>query len=167
MRHDQFLVYAQDQCAPIREAAYDQVVAFARSNGLEDPTALGKCHGSHPETSEWNAVESQHSTAAEVDNKKRFRFILTMENHMTKGRLSEKLFNAHLAGSVAIYRGHPAHSEIVNPKSYIQYDINNVTGALARILELETDHDQYERTLNEPFLADGKAHVRTQAKSFV
>mmetsp|Transcript_16669 Transcript_16669/g.38920 ORF Transcript_16669/g.38920 Transcript_16669/m.38920 type:complete len:113 (+) Transcript_16669:968-1306(+) len=79
-----------------------------------------------------------------------------MENHMTKGRLSEKLFNAHLAGSVAIYRGHPAHSEIVNARSYIPYDENNVTGALARILELETDHDQYERTLNEPFLADGE-----------
>jgi len=53
----------------------------------------------------------------------------------------------------------------VNARSYIPYDENNVTGALARILELETDHDQYERTLNEPFLADGKIHVRTPART--
>ena len=86
----------------------------------------------------------------------RFRFSICPENSNAPGYVTEKLFEAFLAGAVPIYWGAGGAPEAgrLNPRTYLLWNKNgDNTGLLEQIAVLNADSKAYEQFLNEsPFL---------------
>eukprot|EP00939_MAST-03C_sp_MAST-3C-sp1_P002770 g2770.t1 len=150
-----FLIYMQKNCVAYRERAFDAVVRLSMEKGFDRPVSAGKCHGRHPETSEF-----KNDLAKRIENgvqkMKAFRFALVMENSNKAGYVTERLGNAFMANTIPIYYGHLDVFKLFNRDAFIFYDINNPQPALDRISFLEKNRGEYERVLSLPVLANGK-----------
>jgi hypothetical protein len=75
----------------------------------------------------------------------RYRFCLALENSVARDYVTEKIFDAFLAGTVPVYRGAPNVAEFVpGPHSYI--DANDFAGPAelaAYLRQLAADEDAY------------------------
>merc|ERR1712159_494799 len=104
-----FMAYAQRNCAAHREKAYAQIVEFRKELGLQLPHALGACNGGHPETAKptprVTSLYPEPGQTSNADTFKRYKFVLSMENSKTPGYISEKLFIAFVSGVVPVYWG--------------------------------------------------------------
>jgi hypothetical protein len=154
-----FLAYLNSNCVKYRETAFDKIVEFANRLGLPKPTALGACHGSHPELSEFDD-DRVGRIANVVDKLSLYRFALVMENSKVRGYVTEKIANALIAGTVPIYYGTEEISDIFNAKRFIYYDIRDPSAALRRIQLLERDRAAFFNVLQEPVLAHEEQTLR-------
>ena len=119
------------------------------------PVAAGRCHGSHPELSEWRHDQSERIRGL-VPLMRSFRFALVMENGNAKGYVSEKIANAFMASTIPIYYGTTDVFKLFNKDAFIYYDVHDPQTALDRIAYLETNRTAYAEVLAQPILADGE-----------
>jgi hypothetical protein len=87
------------------------------------------------------------------------RFNVCPENSLGEGYWTEKLFEAHAAGSVPVYWGAaPPQEHVLNPARILQWDLAADPGAkllTARIRELATDETAQAAFFAQPVLVPG------------
>merc|ERR1711871_1196018 len=124
------MAYQYFRCRPQREKMYDQIVKYAAEVGLpEAPMAIGKCHGSHNETTHIIKGDSRNEWTT-VDSLKSFKFVISIENSKKLGYITEKIWRAIKAGAVPIYYGSRYIFNIFNPKSIIFLEFGRIKDAL-------------------------------------
>lgn len=118
-----FAAYMASNCVPFREQYYDELVELARVHNLGPVHALSKCHGRHPETRKKvetaKGRNNQHFMDTAPELLKDYKFVLTMENVVVPGYITEKPVNAMLAGSIPVYLGSRNIVDIFNSDSLI------------------------------------------------
>jgi alpha(1,3/1,4) fucosyltransferase len=86
---------------------------------------------------------------------KDYKFTLAFENSVYPGYTTEKLVQAMLAHTVAIYWGNPLVNRDFNTKSFINcYDYRNFDEVVARIIEVDNNTELYEEYLRQPYFTD-------------
>ena len=145
---DRFLCYCQSYKVPFRENAYDRLVSLARENGWSDPVAICKLYGSHPET----IHEEIDRRLSLIDEYKRCKFVLSMENSNVPGYVTEKILLPLVAGSIPIYYGTKDIYEIFDESCFVYYDIKSPASALARIQSLQASDKDYKRAVSSSCL---------------
>ena len=78
-----------------------------------------------------------------------------MENTVTEGYLTEKIFLAYLGGCVPIYWGSHEVFQIFHPDSFIFYDIHNPEWALSELTLLSSNVSAYQAKVHSPILVNG------------
>ena len=76
----------------------------------------------------------------------KYKFVICFENSKTNGYVTEKIFNAFLAGAVPIYDGAPNIDEYVLKNSYIPYNDDT----LNKMLYLSKNENMYNAVINYP-----------------
>ena len=137
-KRDRFLCYCQSNKVPFRENAYDRLVSLARENGWSDPVAICKLYGSHPET-----IHEIDRQSPLIDEYRRCKFVLSMENSNVPGYVSEKILLPLVAGSIPIYYGTKDIYDIFDESCFVYYDIKSPASALARIQSLQASDEDY------------------------
>jgi len=83
------------------------------------------------------------------------KFNLCYENGLYPGYLTEKLYQALYANTIPIYWGNPTASLDFNSKAFIsRHDFDSDEQMIARIIELDSDDEQYNAMLREPIFND-------------
>jgi hypothetical protein len=85
----------------------------------------------------------------------KYQFCLVMENTVTEGYLTEKIFLAYLGGCVPIYWGTHEVFQIFHPDSFIFYDIHNPELALSELTWLSSNVTAYQAKVRAPILVNG------------
>lgn len=153
-----FLLYVNSHCVPFREEAFNDICVATWSHNLESPIARGRCHGRHPETSEFQDDRlKRNRNAARLTG---FRFMLVMENSFTDGYITEKILDAYMARAVPVYYGTKDVFHIFNRDSFVYYDIEDPKPAIETLLMLERNKSAYLEKLNAPILAEGEVTLQ-------
>lgn len=86
---------------------------------------------------------------------KGYKFNLCYENKSLPGYTTEKLTDAMWARCIPIYWGNERISEEFNKKSFLyRPDFSSDEAFIDRILEVDTDEQEYRRLLEQPFFLD-------------
>ena len=85
----------------------------------------------------------------------KYQFCLVMENTVTEGYLTEKIFLAYLGGCVPIYWGTQEVFQIFHPDSFIFYDIHHPELALSELTWLSSNITAYHAKVHAPILVNG------------
>ena len=70
-----------------------------------------------------------------------YKFVITFENSKTPGYMTEKIFNAFLAGSIPIYDGPPNIDDYINQSCYIPFNQD----VLRSMLSIQNDEVIYNK----------------------
>lgn len=94
-----------------------------------------------------------------LDYLRDFQFNLCPENTNNKGYVTEKIFEAIIAGCVPIYWGNEGHPEpdILNPKAIVYLDKDNPEEGLALLRKLYEDPKAYAEFAAQPRFLPGAA----------
>jgi hypothetical protein len=88
------------------------------------------------------------------------KFSLCYENSSYPGYLTEKLFESLYANTIPIYWGSSTASLEFNPKALIsRHDFDSDEQMIARIIELDSDNEQYNAMLREPIFNDENKYM--------
>jgi alpha(1,3/1,4) fucosyltransferase len=83
---------------------------------------------------------------------KKYRFNMCFENKSRAGYVTEKIVEAMMARCIPIYWGDPDIVKEFNPKSFINvHEFSSEEACIKRITEIETNDQQYEAMLREPY----------------
>ncbi|MBP3604432.1 MAG: hypothetical protein J6J79_09840 [Lachnospiraceae bacterium] len=95
---------------------------------------------------------------AKIEFIKDYKFTIAFENVAMAGMTTEKLIQPFEAGSIPIYWGDPAVTEIFNNKAFINCrDFSSWEEVIAKVVELDNDDDKYmEMLMEQPLLEDVK-----------
>jgi len=148
-----FLAYMQSNCKKHREFFFDAVVAAARAARVADPVALGKCHGTHPELSQWKQDRKNRLVNA-IDKLKDYRFVVAMENSNVPGYITEKIMQAFTANAVPVYWGDVGIKDIFDQGAFVYVPENETDEAVQRIIAAELDEEVYAAMLSRPIVRD-------------
>lgn len=93
------------------------------------------------------------------DSKIRFqrkcKFTLCFESTADYGFITEKIVDAFYADTIPVYFGSPTISDIFNKDAFINVaDYASFDDAIARIIELDNDDEQYMQMMRQPILVD-------------
>lgn len=92
---------------------------------------------------------------SKYDFQRECKFTFCPESTSHYGFVTEKIVHAFYADSIPIYYGSDNISEIFNPKAFINLkDYPDLDSALARIIELDQNDDEYMRMMQEPIFLD-------------
>jgi hypothetical protein len=84
------------------------------------------------------------------------KFHIAFENSSTPGYVTEKIMHAFAAHTIPIYWGAPDIAEDFNPKAFVNcHHYDSVEAVVARVRELDCDHEAYIAMLEEPCFACG------------
>lgn len=140
-RRPYFLAWIASNCdSDTRTSALRQMLEVARKANISDFHSLGACMPNTnitipPRSAGWPAV---------VDIYKRYRFVISFENTIEPGYVSEKLVTTLAAGAVPVYYGDGSAARKIFPKAEF-IDVHN-------LLDVEEGID----VLKEPSPADWK-----------
>ncbi|MFN8023280.1 MAG: glycosyltransferase family 10 [Acidimicrobiales bacterium] len=103
----------------------------------------------------------RNNVGGPVDDKLAFlgraKFSITAENSSYPGYCTEKLIDGLLANTVPIYWGDPHVARDLNPRRFVNaHDFDSIDALVGRVVELDTDDEQYLAMLHEPWFADGR-----------
>lgn len=73
-----------------------------------------------------------------------YKFVISFENSKTPGYMTEKLFNAFLAGTVPVYDGPPNIDDYINPQAYIPFNQD----VLTMMLRVSQNEELYHKYIN-------------------
>ena len=117
-----FAAYIAANCVSEREKAFDKLFEFAKANNLGAVHALGKCHGSHPE-SEFKYPNSDRGTLSYLDTAvemlKNYKYSLAFENTDVDGYVTEKIASPFLAGTIPIYSGNKKVLDLIDGDTFL------------------------------------------------
>lgn len=83
---------------------------------------------------------------------KDYRYMLSFENDLYPGYVTEKVFEAWSCGTIPLWWGSDP-AGYVNPKSLINLaDLDSIDELVARVADLEADSSSFEAKLQEPIL---------------
>lgn len=83
------------------------------------------------------------------------KFTLCFESTLNYGFVTEKLMDAFYTDTIPVYYGSPTAAEIFNKDAFINVaDFDSFDDAIARIIELDQDDEQYLAMLRQPILVD-------------
>ena len=83
---------------------------------------------------------------------KRYKFNICFENSSTPGYVTEKVIQSMYVNSIPIYWGAPNIKNDFNTNSFINYhDYENDIEFIDKIMEIDTDYEQYMNLLNQPW----------------
>lgn len=86
---------------------------------------------------------------------KKCKFTLCFESTQNYGFVTEKIMDAFYGDTIPIYYGSPTVTEIFNKDAFINVaDYPSFEEAIARIIELDQDDEQYLAMLRQPILVD-------------
>ena len=86
-----------------------------------------------------------------LEFQKKCKFTICSESIAHEGFVTEKIYEAFLADTIPIYYGSSTVSQIFNRKAYIDVrDYESLEDVLARVIELDSDDEQYLEMLNQP-----------------
>ncbi len=89
------------------------------------------------------------------------KFVISAENSISPGYVTEKILQAMLAGSVPIYWGDSFAKQIFNEKRFIDVrSAASMKDLIARVAQVDADDDQYLDMLSQPVFKDG--HIPTK-----
>ena len=87
---------------------------------------------------------------------KNYKFSISFENKSQKGYITEKIFNAHYAGTIPIYWGCPQVGEVLNSDSFINcHEYTSFEAVIKRVKEIDDDSNLYLKYKNTPFFKNG------------
>lgn len=123
-----------------REMMFDSLV---KELGVERCHSLGECCGTHPETRQKitnpRTVDDSWYNDQLYEQYSRYQFIIAMENTSTPGYITEKLYNALLAGCIPVYYGDKIAKEIFNPECFINITDFETFESCAKYISAMTD----------------------------
>ncbi len=154
-----FAAYLVSNCMEKeRQDYYDELVDFAKANNLGPVHALGKCFGTHPETKIERQGRGTNYLNEAVKMFQDYQFVLSFENGIVPGYVSEKIVSPFLAGAIPIYFGDEAVFKIFNPKSFVYVKSGD---RLADVLSpFVKNKDLRSETLRQPlFFDDGGLYL--------
>lgn len=86
---------------------------------------------------------------------KKCKFTLCFESTLNYGFVTEKIMDAFYSDTIPVYYGSSAVEEIFNKNAFINVaDFESFDDAIARIIELDQDDEQYLAMLRQPVLVD-------------
>lgn len=92
-----------------------------------------------------------------------YKFIIAIENELSDGYTTEKLYHGMLGKSVPIYWGNPLIHREFNTKSFVNaHDCSStklqrqIDYLVDRVVELDKDDSKYRAMMSEPFYANNK-----------
>ena len=92
---------------------------------------------------------------SKINFQRRCKFSLCFESTAHYGFITEKLVDAFCADTIPVYFGDPNVGEIFNRDAFINVaDYPTMEDAIARIIELDNDDEQYLQMLRQPILVD-------------
>ena len=150
-----FAAYMYARCdglaRPRRERFFDLLSKYKRVD------ALGSCKSE----SRARFVRSERRHRSDyldraVEAFEGYRFVIAFENQDAEGYVSEKLANAMLAGSVAIYAGAPDVGTLFNPRSFIDCSALDLISCVELVRDVDMNETRYQKMLAEPRLAHGQ-----------
>jgi alpha(1,3/1,4) fucosyltransferase len=80
------------------------------------------------------------------------RFVISMENTIHPGYVTEKILHGFRNDVVPIYCGAPDVDELFDERTFLRYDGDNFDEVVQRLLSLEADADAYLGMLAAPKL---------------
>lgn len=92
-----------------------------------------------------------------VERYKPYKFVISCENSIQPGYITEKIISAMLANTIPIYWGTQDISTHFNPKSFIQ--VTRDDAWIQRVIELDNNDDLYRQMQNEPWFVDNKLNT--------
>ena len=107
-----------------------------------------------PADAKLHLVEVPRAPRAKLEFLSQFTFNLCFENSQAPGYLTEKPFDALIAGSVPIYEGDPGISQWIDPTALIQCSGLNAGEIAGRVLQAEQDgtvervHEEREQLIS-------------------
>lgn len=88
---------------------------------------------------------------SKTDFQRKCKFTLCFESTKHEGFITEKITDAFFAETIPVYFGSDTAKDIFNPKAFIHVpDYASMDDAIARIIELDQNDDEYIAMLNEP-----------------
>lgn len=94
-----------------------------------------------------------------VDDKleflKNYKFSLATENSVYPGYVTEKIVDAWAAGTIPIYFGDRSSVRMFNPSSFVLVDGNNIENAIKRVIEIDSNEDEYIKMQQSPVFIFG------------
>ena len=92
---------------------------------------------------------------SKINFQRRCKFSLCFESTSHYGFITEKIVDAFCADTIPVYFGSPTVGEIFNKDAFINVaDYPTMEDAIARIIELDNDDEQYLQMLRQPILVD-------------
>lgn len=93
---------------------------------------------------------------------RQYKFSLALENTTYRNYCTEKIVEAFSCGTVPIYWGDPAVTEVFNPNAFINLmEFSTIEEGLQRIIDIDNDDSLYLKMRREPALRDSKYFDRT------
>lgn len=151
-----FAAYLVSNCMEKeRQDYYDELVDYAKANNLGPVHALGKCFGTHPETKIEGQGRGTNYLNEAIKMFQDYQFVLSFENGIVPGYVSEKIISPFLAGAIPIYFGDEMVNKIFNPKSFVYVKSGD---RLADVLSpFIKNKDLWSETLRQPIFSDDSA----------
>ncbi len=106
------------------------------------------------------------SVANKINFLSEYKFSIAMENSEADGYLTEKLFDAFLAGTIPIYYGDYMMDEFINPKSFILIrNKNDLKEKIEYIKKIDNDDNLYRSILKEDlFINDNLKEINNKER---
>ena len=84
-----------------------------------------------------------------------YKFNIAFENSAVRGYTTEKIMDAMTANTLPIYWGNPWIGKDFNERSFINVNaFSSLEEAVQRIVELDTNDEQYLNIMKEPWVED-------------
>lgn len=102
-----------------------------------------------------NGEKVSRSDGSKKEFLKKCKFTLCCESLKHEGFVTEKILEALEADTIPIYYGSSTVTDIINKDAFINLsDYNTLEDAVARIMELDSDDEQYLKMLRQPIFTD-------------
>jgi len=95
-----------------------------------------------------------------------YKFMITFENNLNNGVITEKIYNAFKANTVPIYWGNKEIYKIFNKGSFINvHDFSNFEGVIEYIKKVDNDDNLYNEILNSVKLNNDSNFFKEKTKN--
>ena len=145
---DRFLGYCHNNNVKERETMFNLLCNKSKHKCY----SLSGCDGMRGKNKKCIKIKvgGNHKSQILLDEYKKYRFIMAMENKNIKGYITEKIINAFRAGAIPIYWGTDYIKNIFNPKAFIYVnDFNSLEECADYIVALDNDKNRRQQMLNE------------------
>jgi Glycosyltransferase family 10 (fucosyltransferase) C-term len=109
-------------------------------------TNFGKCYSER-------TSKKFGDTGSNNETFRNFKFVISFENELSRGYISEKLINAMLAGVVPIYLGAPDVCEYFNPLSFVDVrSFADFDSCIDYVISLDANDEAYDEMRLQPWM---------------
>ena len=119
-------------------------------------------------TDELKNIEDKHNNKhlAKIEYAKNYKFSIAFENTSGPEYLTEKIWDAFMAGSIPIYWGCPNVSDFFNTASFINcHEYKSFSDVINKVKEIDSDPKLFAKYLGAyPILANSKFHNYSKHK---